>query len=197
VSTDILLSRLKGRKSSKYFGQIQTHYNSLSSTLKNSMRGILLKEKLAVFSDNNLGKKIKDFSLIDINKSEIKLSNVRNGKYILLDFWASWCSPCRADTPYLKKLYNTYKNKGFEIVGLSKDQDRKSWIDAIEKDQADWKHILLQDNDNKIEESFFISSIPVKILIDPDGFIIGRWRGGGKENEVDIVNKITKIFAPN
>lgn len=197
VCTDLLLSRLKGRKSSKYFSQIQDLYNSLSSKLKNSMRGILLKEKLVLFSENNVGKKIKDYTLIDINKSQFKLSELTNGKYVLLDFWASWCGPCRADTPYLKKLHQKYNNKGFEIVGLSKDQDRKSWIDAIKKDQADWRHILLKDNDNTIEESFFITSIPVKILIDPDGFIIGRWRGGGKDNEDDIVNKITRIFANN
>ena len=197
ISTDLLLSRLKGRKSSKFFSQIQNLYNSLSLKLKNSKRGILLKEKLVLFSENIVGKKIKDYTLIDINKSEFKLSEVRNGKYVLLDFWASWCAPCRADTPYLKTLYDIYSNKGFEIVGLSKDQDRKSWIDAIKKDQADWRHILLKDNDNTIEKTFFITSIPVKILIDPDGIIIGRWRGGGKDNEDDIVNKIRAIFVNN
>jgi thiol-disulfide isomerase/thioredoxin len=109
------------------------------------------------------------------------------GKYVLLDFWGSWCRPCRASHPHLKELYAKYKDKGFEIIGIalehskSLDDDRKTWQTAIEQDGLTWMQVLDNENLDKFNsvQQWEVTAFPTKILLDRDGNIIGRYVGTG------------------
>ena len=100
--------------------------------------------------------------------------------YVLIDFWASWCGPCRRDNPNVVRMYNAYKDKGFEILGVSLDRDKTRWLDAIEKDQLTWRHVSdLKGWSNAVASKHDISDIPRTVLIDPEGRINGKNLRGG------------------
>ncbi len=139
-----------------------------------------------------------NFDTIDIHGNPLKLADFK-GKYLLIDFWASWCVPCRKGNPHLIQLYKKYNPKGLEILGVS-DDDRAhdKWRKAVEKDQIGiWHHVLRgleynpetrqQINKHKdISEGYNISTLPTKILVDPEGVIIGRYgSGGGNDDDMD------------
>ncbi|MBI5373564.1 MAG: TlpA family protein disulfide reductase [Sphingobacteriales bacterium] len=118
------------------------------------------------------GYQAPEVALPAFNGDTVKLSSLR-GKVVLLDFWASWCGPCRVSNKRLVKLYPKFKEKGFEILGVSLDEDKKDWQTAIKKDKINW----LQVNDNGGWESLTanqwrISAIPTSYLIDKDGTLI-------------------------
>jgi thiol-disulfide isomerase/thioredoxin len=93
----------------------------------------------------------------------------------LVDFWASWCGPCRAENPNVVKAFNAYKAKGFTVLGVSLDQDKNKWLDAIKKDGLAWTHVSdLKYWNNEVAVKFGIQSIPANFLIDRNGVIIGR-----------------------
>ena len=141
------------------------------------------------------------FETTDIDGKPFRLADLR-GKVVLLDFWASWCAPCRASNPHLKDLYAEYKDKGFEIVCIADDDSSlDAWHKAIEKDGIGaFRHVLrgLKWKDGKPDKSTDISDrygihfLPTKILVDKDGMIIGRY-GGGEEEQLDA--KLAEIFG--
>jgi peroxiredoxin len=103
-----------------------------------------------------------------------KLSQLR-GKVVLIDFWASWCKPCRIENPNVVRMYQAYKGKGFEILGVSLDRDRKSWVDAIKQDGLTWKHVSdLQFWNSKAAQDYYVKAIPATFLLDKEGKIIGK-----------------------
>ena len=121
-----------------------------------------------------IGDKAPEIALSDVNGKIIKLSSLK-GNVVLIDFWASWCRPCRAENPNVVKLYNKYKNKDFTIYSISLDQDRKKWIDAINQDQLSWPNHVSELTGWKSTPGiqYGVSSIPKTFLIDKDGIIIG------------------------
>ena len=121
-----------------------------------------------------IGAKAPEIALSDVNGKIIKLSSLK-GNVVLIDFWASWCRPCRAENPNVVKLYNKYKNKNFTIYSISLDQDRKKWIDAINQDQLSWPNHVSELTGWKSTPGiqYGVSSIPKTFLIDKDGIIIG------------------------
>ena len=137
----------------------------------------------------------------DIDGKPFRLAGLR-GKVVLLDFWASWCAPCRASNPHLKELYAEYKDKGFEIVCIADDDSNlEAWHKAIEKDGIGaFRHVLrgLKWKDGKpdksadISEHYGIHFLPTKILVGKDGMIVGRY-GGGEEEQLDA--KLAEIFG--
>jgi len=146
------------------------------------------------------GSMAADFTTTDINGNKLSLSSFK-GKYVLLDFWASWCVPCRKGNPHLIELYNKYHAKGFEIIGVS-DDDRKPelWKAAVATDHIGiWNHVLRGldmelrmknlPNPTDISDGFGIHVLPTKILIDRTGKIIGRYGDsiGGSEEEMDKI----------
>jgi thiol-disulfide isomerase/thioredoxin len=104
----------------------------------------------------------------------LALSSLR-GKYVLIDFWASWCGPCRRENPNVVKTYAAYKDKGFEIYGVSLDQDREAWLKAIEKDQLVWKHVSdLKYWSSAGAQAYQVNSIPQTFLLDKEGRILAK-----------------------
>jgi thiol-disulfide isomerase/thioredoxin len=112
----------------------------------------------------------------------MSLTDLR-GKYVLIDFWASWCGPCRRENPNVVRLYEKYKDKGFDILGVSLDTNKEKWVAAIKKDQLDWHHISdLKGWSSELSKPYGVRGIPYTVLIDKEGNIIGkRLRGASLE----------------
>ncbi len=115
-------------------------------------------------------KKVADkITLPDVNEHNISLTSLK-GKVVLIDFWASWCRPCRQTVPGLKKLYGLYHDKGFEIYGISLDEDKIAWKTAIQEDQSTWIHV--NDKTGNVANQWQISVIPTSFLLNKDGKIV-------------------------
>lgn len=153
---------------------VEPLFLSLTPQVRSSKAGKRFAEKIAMAKVTSIGHPMPDFSQADTSGKLISLSSFR-GKYLLIDFWASWCVPCRRENPNLVKTFNTFKDKGFTILGVSLDKNKASWIKAIQTDQLYWTQVSdLKYWDNVIAKRFDIRSIPQNILVDPSGKIIAR-----------------------
>lgn len=177
---------------------LKMFYNRLGENLQNTATGKEIAGEIQKLTWGSPGSVAKDFTATDINGNKLALSDFK-GKYVLLDFWASWCVPCRKGNPHLKELYAKYHDRGIEFIGVSDDDNKpEAWKKAVEMDGLPWRHVLRglkYENNNfdhsaDISENFGIHSLPTKILIDKDGVIIGRY--GEEEQELD--KKLNDIF---
>ena len=142
---------------------------------------------LATFA---VGAEAPDFEGPNPEGETIALSSLR-GKVVLIDFWASWCGPCRRENPNVVKLYNQYKDQGFEILGVSLDKTKSRWEKAIADDQLTWLHISdLKGWQSKYAKQYGVSSIPQTVLLDAEGRIIARNLRGAA-----LANKLREVFA--
>jgi peroxiredoxin len=119
-----------------------------------------------------IGEEAPDFSLPDLSGKKVSLSSFR-GKYVLVDFWASWCKPCRMENPNVVKAYNEYKNKNFTVLGVSLDKKKEAWADAVKTDGLTWNHVSdLQFWESAVVPLYGINSIPTNMLLDPQGKVV-------------------------
>jgi peroxiredoxin len=136
-----------------------------------------------------VGAEAPDFTMNDPEGKPIQLSSLR-GKVVMIDFWASWCAPCRQENPNVVALYNKYHDKGFEILGVSLDRTKEDWTKAIADDKLIWLHVSdLQFWQNEVARLYGVNSIPQTFLIDKEGKIIGKGLRGEK-----LEQKLSELF---
>jgi len=200
LSLDRLTLMLKNNAELSINDTIKLLFYNLNKYIQNSASGKKFKLILVNEKKSEVGSIAPDFNLKDINNKEISLSGFQHNKFVLLDFWASWCEPCRDDMPFLKSIFKTYSKKGLEIIGISKDDDLLSWRKAIDKDSTQiWRHIsaplkFQEIDSSEVTNKFAVYPIPVKILINKEGVIIGRWMGGGTEIMANLQKLLNKSF---
>jgi len=134
----------------------------------------------------SIGGEAPDFTQQTPEGEEMSLSDLR-GKVVLVDFWASWCGPCRRENPNVVRMYNKYKDKGFDILGVSLDKAHDNWVQAIEKDGLEWRHVSdLKGWNNEVAQVYGVRSIPHTILLDQQGRILARnLRGEALERKLE------------
>lgn len=183
---------------------LRKYFSRFSERSRRSPMGKTIQEELERKTLGVPGVTAPDFSTTDIDGKNLSLSGYK-GKYVLLDFWASWCVPCRKGNPHLLDVYAKYKDKGFEIIGVASDDGKEeAWKKAVAQDKIGvWKHILSgfdmeklmrnEKNDKHIGKKYGVATLPTKILIDPNGMIIGRY-GESEEDNKAMDKELEKVF---
>lgn len=178
--------------------ELNSIYTGLNERHKTSTYGKTVAGKIESVRATAIGKKAVPIQKKDMNGMPVNLETLK-GKYVLLDFWGSWCGPCRQGHPHLKDLYSRYKSKGFEIVGIAQEQrssleeNKKTWLEAIEKDGIPWIQVLNNEGISAFDavKAYGITAFPTKILLDKEGKIIARYVG----DDEALDNKLKELFA--
>ncbi len=187
VSAIFALNYINADAEFSFMDSLASRFNS---ELPSSQFTRELSERVESMRRLAVGAEAPEIKLPDPDGNEISLSSLR-GKYVLIDFWAAWCKPCRQENPNVLASYNKYKDEGFEILGVSLDRTKEAWVRAIEEDGLPWKHVSdLKYFNSEAAETYQINAIPATYLIGPDGKIVAKnLRGASLEQ------KLKEIFG--
>lgn len=166
--------------------EIKSIYDSFSDEVKDHTLGRVINERIAKMSKTDLGAVAQSFEAPTPEGNMLSLEDAK-GKLTLIDFWASWCKPCRLENPNVVSVYKDYKDKGFNIISVSLDKSKKNWVKAIEDDNMDWYHVSnLKYWSEPIAVNWGVRSIPATFLIDEEGVIVAKnLRGSALRKKVD------------
>ena len=149
-------------------------YQNLSTEIKNTSYGKNVRDFISLNQQITIGGKFADFEQTNTLGKKVKLSDIK-AKYILLEFWGSWCGPCREENPRLVKTYQTFKAKGFEVLGVAADDNKAQWLKAVKDDQLPWQNVSdLKGDKNEAALIYGITGYPTNYLIDENGIIIAK-----------------------
>ena len=172
VSAFVLLRDFSHRLSAE---EMSSNIQLLDKSLLNTLYVKILQDMVASLQSVEIGKKAPDFTLNDTQGNAVKFSDNWGDGYILLDFWAAWCGPCRRENPNIVEAYKKYKDKGFTVYGVSLDRTEEDWLKAIADDNLTWMHVSdLKFWDCAPAKLYSVRSIPASFLIDKNGIIVAK-----------------------
>jgi len=169
-------------------------YNVLTPAYKKGYFASEIESNINGMKRSALGSTVQNFSLNDPKGIPLNFSSLK-GKYILIDFWGSWCGPCHAAFPGLRALYAKYHDKGFEILGIATESNNDAWVKDVEKEKLPWLQMVdIKGTQSVSQTQFAITEYPTTVLVDPNGKIIGRFGDNGK-TETDRDKQLASIFG--
>jgi peroxiredoxin len=171
------------------YDNLEPYFDALSDTLRQTGFGKQYQQMLNQLRLVRIGAPAPEITMNNPEGKPISLSSFK-GKYVLIDFWASWCGPCRRENPSVIEAYNQFRDQNFTILGVSLDKEKQPWLKAIMDDQLSWTQVSdLQFWDNAAAQSYSVKAIPQNFLVDPEGKIIAKNLFGKR-----LTKRLGKIF---
>jgi len=167
-------------------------YQMLSSKIQSSKAGRDFSDYILGLKNSVVGKTVVNFILPNPDGADVNFNDLK-GKYVLIDFWASWCVPCRRSFPHMREVYKKYKSDKFEIYSVSIDEDKSAWLKAVKEEKNPW--LQSWDDKNISQKGFAVTGVPSTFLIDPQGEIIAKEVGFDPDGGSEIEKKIREIFS--
>ncbi len=189
VATAFIAINYLNEKQENTADEIELIYSGLKSSVQQTYYGKKIAEMIVMKKKMAIGQMAPDFTLPDQQGKPVSLSSFK-GKITLVDFWASWCGPCRAENPNVVNAYERFHSKGFEILGVSLDTKRDAWLQAVTEDRLTWIQVSdLKGWSSKVAEEYGIQSIPSNVLLDTEGRILAK-----DLREEELSNKLNELF---
>ena len=172
--------------------ELENNFQLLSKEIKESDYGKMVSDYLAGTKLSAVGQVLGDFSATDPEGRPFSYSQLK-GKYVMIDFWASWCGPCKASFPHMKALYEKYKSDRFEIYSISVDESKSDWLAELKKQRLPWLQAL--DTEKIAKSRFAVNGVPTVFLIDPQGKVLVKAVGLDQSGNGPIEKQLTEIFG--